>query len=114
MKDLIKVQEYEENAFIELIKKEQEVSKKPIDVADIRKKFHFKQLAKKSKINTIVGTTSSISTLAVLAYSRIVEFYCTRFVTREQEDKKDYQPFQQNSRRSNVKRRKHFNETNAG
>ena len=79
MKDLIKVQEYEESAFIELIKEEQERSKKPIYIVDVRKKFHLTQLAKKSRINTIFGTTRSVITLAVLVVSGIFLYkYCCK------------------------------------
>ena len=72
LKDLIQVQEYEENEFLELIKEEQENTKKPVDIVDVRKKFHLKQLAKKSKINTIFGSTTSIITLAVLVIGGII------------------------------------------
>ena len=64
--DIIKVQEYEENEFLQLIKEEQQRTRKPVDIVDVRKKFHLKQLQKKSKINTIFGTTSSIVTLIIL------------------------------------------------
>ena len=84
LKDLIKVQEYEESAFIELIKEEQENSNKPIDIVDVRKKFHLKQLAKKSRINTIFGTTSSVITLAVLVVSGILLYkFCCKGTRRQ-------------------------------
>ena len=61
-----------------MIEEEQESSNKPIDIVDVRKKFHLKQLAKKSRINTIFGTTSSVITLAVLVVSGILlyKFCC--------------------------------------
>ena len=81
---MIKVQEYEESAFIELIKEEQESSNKPIDIVDVRKKFHLKQLAKKSRINTIFGTTSSIIILAVLVASGILLYkFCCKGTRRQ-------------------------------
>ena len=81
---MIKVQEYEESAFIELIKEEQESNNKPIDIVDVRKKFHLKQLAKKSRINTIFGTTSSVITLAVLVVSGILLYkFCCKGTRRQ-------------------------------
>ena len=47
LKDLIKVQEYEENESLQLIEEEQKRNRKPVNIVDVRKKFHLKQLAKK-------------------------------------------------------------------
>ena len=55
LRDLIKVQEYEETEFLKLIEEEQDKTRKPIDIVDVSKKFHLKQLSKKSKLNTILG-----------------------------------------------------------
>ena len=77
--DLIKVQEYEEDQFLQLIKDEQKRTRKPVNIVDVRKKFHLKQLQKKSKINTIFGTTSSIVTLIVLVITAILLYkFCIK------------------------------------
>jgi len=59
LKDMIKVQEYKERQFLKLIEEEQDKTRKPIDLVDISKKFHLNRLSKKSKINTIFGTSST-------------------------------------------------------
>ena len=43
LNDLIKVQEYEENEFLQLIKEEQHKTRKAVNIVDVRKKFHLKQ-----------------------------------------------------------------------
>ena len=83
--DLIKVQQYEENEFLQLIKEEQHRTKKAVDIVDVRKKFHLKQLQKKSKINTIFRTTSSVVTIVILAIAGILLYkFCLRNSHRQQ------------------------------
>ena len=79
LKDLIRVEEYEENEFLQLIREEQRKTRKPVNIIDVRKKFHLKQLQKKSKINTIFGTTSSIVTLVILVITAILLYkFCIK------------------------------------
>ena len=79
LKDLIKVQEYEENEFLQLIEEETKRSRKPVDIVDVRKKFHLRQLAKKSKINTIFGTSTSIVTIIILIIAAILLYkFCVK------------------------------------
>ena len=76
---MIKVQEYEETEFLKLIEEEQDKTRKPIDIVDFSKKFHLKQLSKKSKLNTIFGTSSTIVTLIVLVISAILlQRFCAK------------------------------------
>ena len=49
LRDLIKVQEYEETEFLKLIKEEEDNTRKPIDIVDVSKKFHLKQHQRKVK-----------------------------------------------------------------
>ena len=52
----------------------------------MRKKFHLKILQKKSKINTIFGTTSSIVTLIILVIAAILLYkFCIKG-SRKQRD----------------------------
>ena len=44
LRGLIKVQEYEETEFLKLIEEEQDKTTKHIDIVDVSKKFHLKQL----------------------------------------------------------------------
>ena len=82
---MIKLQEYEENEFLQLIKEEQHRTRKSVDIVDARKKFHLKQLQKKSKINAIFGTTSSIVTLVILVITGILlNNFCLRSSRRQQ------------------------------
>ena len=79
LRDLIKMQAYEENEFLQLIKEEQQKTRKPVDIVDIRKKFHLKQLQKKNKINTIFGGASSAVTLIILVVLVILLYkFCTK------------------------------------
>ena len=79
LRDLIKVQEYEETEFLKLIEEEQDKTRKPIDIVDVSKKFHLKQLTKKSKMNTIFGTSSTIITIIVLVISAILlQRFCAK------------------------------------
>ena len=56
-----------------------------VDIVDVRKKFHLKQLQKKRKINTIFATTSSVITLAILVISGILLYkFCLRSSRRQQ------------------------------
>ena len=85
LNDLIKVQEYEENEFLQLIKEEQHRTRKAVNIVDVRKKFHLKQLQKKSKINTIFGTTSSVVTLVILVITGILLYkFCLKSLRRKQ------------------------------
>ena len=85
LNDLIKVQQYEENEFLQLIKEEQHRTQKAVDIVDVRKKFHLKQLQKKSKINTIFGTTSSVVTMVILVITGILLYkFCLRNSHRQQ------------------------------
>ena len=81
LRDLIKVQEYEETEFLKLIEEEQDKTRKPIDIVDVSKKFYLKQLSKKSKINTIFGTSSTVITIIVLVISAILlrRFYAKKY-----------------------------------
>ena len=46
---------------------------------DVSKKIHLKQLSKKSKINTIFGTSSTVITIIVLVISAILlQRFCTK------------------------------------
>ena len=79
LRDLIKVQEYEETEFLKLIEEEQDKTRKPIDIVDVSKKFHLKQLSKKSKLNTIFGTSSTVITIIVLVISAILlQRFCAK------------------------------------
>ena len=85
LNDLIKVQQYEENEFLQLIKEEQHRTQKAVNIVDVRKKFHLKQLQKKSKINTIFGTTSSAVTMIILVIAGILLYkFCLRNSHRQQ------------------------------
>ena len=55
LRDLIKVQEYEETEFLKLIKEEEDNTRKPIDIVDVSKKFHLKQHQRKVKWIQFLG-----------------------------------------------------------
>ena len=79
LKDLIKVQDYEEQEFLKLIEEEQDKTRKPIDIVDVSKKFHLKRLSKKSNINAIFGTSSTIVTVIALVISAILlQRFCAK------------------------------------
>ena len=85
LRDLINVQDYEEKEFLKLIKEEQDKTRKPINIVDVSKKFHLKQLSKKSKLNTIFGTTSTIVTLIILLIGAIIlQRFCMKKYRRAQ------------------------------
>ena len=85
LRDLINVQDFEEREFLKLIEEEQDKTRKPIDIVDVSKKFHLKQLSKKSKLNTIFGTSSTIVTLIILLIGAIIlHRFCMKKYRRTQ------------------------------
>ena len=85
LRDLINVQDFEEREFLKLIEEEQDKTRKPIDIVDVSKKFHLKQLSKKSKLNTIFGTSSTIVTLIILLIGAIIlHRFCRKKYRRAQ------------------------------
>ena len=79
LRDLIKVQEYGESDFLNIIEEEQDKTRNPIDIVDVSKKFHLRQLLKKSKMNTIFGTSSTIVTIIILVIGTILlQRFCAK------------------------------------
>ena len=69
---LAQAKDSEEKEFLKLIENEQDKTRKPINIVDIKKKIHLKQLAKKTKVDRIFGASTSIVTLIVLAISAVL------------------------------------------
>ncbi len=79
LKDLIGIEEDDENEFIKLMKEEQSRDQKPIDIVDIKKKFHLKILTKKSKLyNTVFGSMSGLTTLIITIIIGILLYRCSK------------------------------------
>ena len=77
LKDLIGIEEDDENEFIKLMKEEQSRDQKPIDIVDIKNKFHLKILKKKSKLyNTVFGSMSGLTTLIITIIIGILLYRC--------------------------------------
>ena len=72
LRDLIKIQEYQETKFLKEFEEEQDETRKPIDMVDVSKNFHLKQLSKKNKMNAIFGTSSTVVTIILLVISAII------------------------------------------
>ena len=85
MRNLINVQDFDEKGVLKLIEEEEYKTRNPIDIVDDIKKFHLKQLSKKSKLNTIFGTSSTIVTLIILSIGAIIlHRFCMKKYSRAQ------------------------------
>ena len=83
--DILEVEIEEENKFLELIEDEQQRTRKPVDIVDVQKKFHFKMLQKKNGLfQNILGSASGITTLVVLLVVAVLLYiFCVKKRGRE-------------------------------
>ena len=77
---ILEIELEEENEFLELIEHEQQRTRKPIDIADVQKKFHLKLLQKKASLFPhILGSASGITTVIVLLVVAVLLYrFCVK------------------------------------
>ena len=77
--ELINVENLEEKELIELIKEEQAISTKPLEIVDVEKKYKLKRIQKHNKLyGTLFGSFSTIITFVILIIIGILIFRCVR------------------------------------
>ena len=77
--DLINIESIEEKDLIDLIKEEQKLSSKPLELIDVKKKYKLKRIQKRSKFHgTLFGSLSSITTLIIFVIIGILTYRCVR------------------------------------
>ena len=70
--ELINVENLEEKELIELIKEEQAISTKPLEIVDVEKKYKLKRIQKHNKLyGTLFGSFSTIITFFIFISLRI-------------------------------------------
>ena len=77
--ELIKVEDLEEAELVELIKEEQAISTKPLEIVDVEKKYKLRRIQKKNKFyGTLFGFFSSVITFVALIIIVIFVYRCVR------------------------------------
>ena len=79
LNELFDIGKMEESELISLIKEEQKISTKPLEIIDVEKKYQLKRIQKRSKtFGTIFGSLSSLITLIVFIIIGILIYRCIR------------------------------------
>ena len=81
--DLIEIETHEEKYFLELLKQEQAISKNPIDIIDVKKKYHLKLIQKK---NNLVGKIFGSTSLVMIIFIIIISFVMMRKCFQKKEN----------------------------
>ena len=77
--ELINVEDLEEAELVDLIKEEQAISTKPLEIVDVEKKYKLRRIQKKNKFyGTLFGSFSSIITLITFIIIAILIYRCIR------------------------------------
>ena len=65
--ELSNIENLEEKELLELIKEEQSISTKPLQIVDVEKKYKLRRIQKRNKFfGTLFGSFSSILTFVIL------------------------------------------------
>ena len=83
--DLIDIDVMEQEIFINLLKKEEMVGKKPVNVVDIIKKYHLRRVTKSNRLhnNPFGGFSSKITVIVIIALKLLIKRYCNKNTTRK-------------------------------
>ena len=81
--ELINIEDADEKELIDLMKEEQKISSKPLDIVDVEKKYKLKRIQKKNKFfGTLFGSFSSVLTMVVIIIIGILTYRCVRNKTK--------------------------------
>ena len=79
LNELFDIGKMKESEFISLIREEQKISTKPLEIIDVEKKYQLKRIQKRSKtFGTIFESLSSLITLIVFIIITIMIYQCMR------------------------------------
>ena len=77
--ELSNIENLEEKELIDLIKEEQTISTKPLQIVDVEKKYKLRRIQKRNKsFGTLFGSFSSIITFVILIIIGVLVYRCIR------------------------------------
>ena len=77
--ELSNIDDLEEKELIDLIKEEQTISTKPLQIVDVEKKYKLRRIQKRNKFfGTLFGSFSSIITFVILIIIGVLVYRCIR------------------------------------
>ena len=77
--ELSNIENIEEKELLDLIKEEQTISTKPLQIVDVEKKYKLRRIQKRNKFfGTLFGSFSSIITFVILIIIGVLVYRCVR------------------------------------
>ena len=82
---MINIEDNEQETFINVLKTEQTIGNKPVNVVDIMKKYKLKHIAKSNKMynNMFSGFSSIITIIIIIAIILLIKRYCSKKHNKE-------------------------------